>query len=583
MNLFYLSINQNFINNNNKTNKMNKKLIYSCLIMVLLFIQQTINAQVTIGSGDSPSPTALLDLKQRKPATDGGDNSDLGLALPRVKLVGLNELKPMLLGTESDYHVLKAQNKGLVVYNLTNNTDFKEGLYTWDGTKWVQLTKVIGANNGLQLVNGTIELGGWINQAPLALTSPRGITGNSTNYLQINSSSTEAAVANTDGALRTNSLRISGTGQTPGAGKVLTSDGNGNASWLDNTIFTTDLTNKRVGIGTASPTTQVEIGGQESPVLYLHSNANAPKKGGVLQFTESDSSFGMSLRHNTAPILGKVAEGLHFVSSNNGIDTIMTLDQANKNVGIGTRLPDRSAILDLTSTNKGLLLPRVALTSTQDKTTIVSPVAGLVVYNTVDASSGVTMVQKGNLYVWNGTEWSQMVDRATFNNTLNNSLNNLGVPRPALFELKANIPNFLVNYDLGSQQVASMKQQVNNLPNDISFDESTNTITFKTGGYYMMTFVYEAFIPSASCTVASYFFDFPDSNNPVGTTRIHSTATWGNGSASHGGTITYTAYVKPGTKKIISLGRGQSGNCAINTPLSLLAPSTQFLVMKIGQ
>lgn len=52
-------------------------------------------------------------------------------------------------------------------------------------------------------------------------------------------------------------------------------------------------------------------------------------------------------------------------------------------VGINTASPDKSAVLDATSTTKGLLPPR--LTTTQ-RDAIVSPASGLVIYNTIDSS-----------------------------------------------------------------------------------------------------------------------------------------------------------------------------------------------------
>lgn len=65
-------------------------------------------------------------------------------------------------------------------------------------------------------------------------------------------------------------------------------------------------------------------------------------------------------------------------------------------VGIGTTMPDPSAQLDVVSTNKGLLVPRVA--STADVAG--SPAKGLVVYQT----SGTE-----GIYVYNGTVWQKMV------------------------------------------------------------------------------------------------------------------------------------------------------------------------------
>jgi microcystin-dependent protein len=65
-------------------------------------------------------------------------------------------------------------------------------------------------------------------------------------------------------------------------------------------------------------------------------------------------------------------------------------------VGIGTSTPDTSAALDITSTNKGLLIPRVALTSSTDATTISSPATGLVVYNSsVNAGGPGIVINKG--------------------------------------------------------------------------------------------------------------------------------------------------------------------------------------------
>jgi len=54
-----------------------------------------------------------------------------------------------------------------------------------------------------------------------------------------------------------------------------------------------------------------------------------------------------------------------------------------QNVGIGPNIftPDNSAGVEMQFTNKGLLIPRVALTSTTDGTTIPSPAHSLLVYN----------------------------------------------------------------------------------------------------------------------------------------------------------------------------------------------------------
>ena len=69
--------------------------------------------------------------------------------------------------------------------------------------------------------------------------------------------------------------------------------------------------------------------------------------------------------------------------------------------GIGTTTPHASAKLDVTSTDKGFLPPR--MTSTQ-RTAILSPAAGLMVYQT-DGTSG--------LYYYNGTVWIYIINSTT--------------------------------------------------------------------------------------------------------------------------------------------------------------------------
>jgi type VI protein secretion system component Hcp len=66
-----------------------------------------------------------------------------------------------------------------------------------------------------------------------------------------------------------------------------------------------------------------------------------------------------------------------------------------QNVGIGTGNPNSSAILDLTSTSKGLLLPRVA-----DTSNVSTPAEGLVVYNRADKAPNY----------FDGNRWNNVAD-----------------------------------------------------------------------------------------------------------------------------------------------------------------------------
>lgn len=75
---------------------------------------------------------------------------------------------------------------------------------------------------------------------------------------------------------------------------------------------------------------------------------------------------------------------LNYLFSIIAISSISSLSVHAQNVGINPTgaLPDNSAGLDVNFTNKGVLIPRVALTSATDAATIPSPANSLLVYNT---------------------------------------------------------------------------------------------------------------------------------------------------------------------------------------------------------
>ncbi len=81
----------------------------------------------------------------------------------------------------------------------------------------------------------------------------------------------------------------------------------------------------------------------------------------------------------------------------------------NAQVGIGTNSPTASAQLEVNSSSKGFLPPRIALTSIADNTTISSPVAGLLIYNTATAGTSPNNVTPG-FYYHNGSNWQRIVN-----------------------------------------------------------------------------------------------------------------------------------------------------------------------------
>lgn len=61
-------------------------------------------------------------------------------------------------------------------------------------------------------------------------------------------------------------------------------------------------------------------------------------------------------------------------------------------------VPNNSAMLDVSATNKGLLIPQVALTGTADATTIPTPANSLLVYNTATTGTAPNDVVPGYYY-----------------------------------------------------------------------------------------------------------------------------------------------------------------------------------------
>ena len=154
-----------------------------------------------------------------------------------------------------------------------------------------------------------------------------------------------------------------------------------------------------IGIGTTSPDSLLEIsatdattdflkltsgGGSTTPVKLIFEKSAAEQgiieynRNGDLEIYNSDSDGGVMIN-------GVSSEAGDLYVSNTG------------NVGIGTTSPDASAILDIASTSKGVVFPR--MTSAQ-RTAISSPTTGLIVYQT-DSTEG--------LYIYKSTGWVQII------------------------------------------------------------------------------------------------------------------------------------------------------------------------------
>lgn len=92
---------------------------------------------------------------------------------------------------------------------------------------------------------------------------------------------------------------------------------------------------------------------------------------------------------------------------------LLTAQQVIVTDDAGYTTPASGSVLDVKSTSKGFMPPRVALTGTADASTISSPSTGLVVYNTATAGTSPNNVTPG-LYYNAGTSgspsWSRVLN-----------------------------------------------------------------------------------------------------------------------------------------------------------------------------
>ena len=96
--------------------------------------------------------------------------------------------------------------------------------------------------------------------------------------------------------------------------------------------------------------------------------------------------------------------------------SVLTYSSYSQSVGIGTAAPNASAALDITATNKGLLIPRMNLNSIN---AIISPAKGLFVYDSV---ANQLMVNIGSASIPNWQAIANGNSSGAWNLTGNNTL-----------------------------------------------------------------------------------------------------------------------------------------------------------------
>jgi len=126
-------------------------------------------------------------------------------------------------------------------------------------------------------------------------------------------------------------------------------------------------------------------------------------------------------------------------------------------------LPDPNAIIELESSNKGLLLPRVALTATNiwGLASGTTHIAGMTVYNTATNGTGATAVTPGYYYN-DGEKWVRLADAGNFwsvvgNEGTNSGDNFLGTTDNASLSVRTNSLERMVVDSVGNVGISTRK------------------------------------------------------------------------------------------------------------------------------
>jgi hypothetical protein len=414
----------------------------SLFLALFLMMSSALFAQVGINTDNSaPDGSAMLDVK----------STGKGFLPPRMTTDQMNSI------------ITPAQ--GLIVYNITVNS-----LYWFNGSAWTRINEpysetdpVFTAHPANGISAGSI--GNWNTAYTNRIESAAGVSpltlslsGNQLNgSMSTANSTTSGYLTSTDwntfknkqspltfGNLTSGDITVAGgTGAVIGPGTMLTINkgnltspdmtivGGSNAVLVSSTVLTinkgnltesgsavltiTGGSNAVLGTGTSI---QVKQAGT-SQSGYLSSsdwnsfnnkiNSQWTTNGLKLYYNSGNAGIGTSNTQNKLDVAGNAVIGATYSGSGAAPANGLLVEGR---VGIGTSAPASSASLDVTSTNTGVLFPRI---TTTQRNLIASPAAGLIIYNT----------EKNTMDVFDGTIWKSMTPEQPFTCGLSIVINHL--------------------------------------------------------------------------------------------------------------------------------------------------------------
>lgn len=307
---------------------------FSALFFILINFTSGI-AQVGIGTY-SPDASSILDIKSK----------NAGLLIPRLELKGINYSTP----------VSKPAN-GLLVYNINTQNDVTPGFYFWANDKWNRISETVNAWNTSGNKNTTDDnFLGTTDSRPLnfRVADNKIASFGTSNNISFGLNATAAnrnaiAIGDQANAATSNSIAFGYVSNSTGDNAV-------SIGW-DAIASGKDA----YAIGRSSRS-------ENSNTVAIGRDANANGANGISLGVGAKSSG------SNATAIGYQANA----TQDNSIILGNSSSSSNR-VGVGTNTPNQTSILDVNSTSKGALIPR--MTAAQ-RTAITNPATGLLVYDT---------------------------------------------------------------------------------------------------------------------------------------------------------------------------------------------------------
>ncbi|MCL6217381.1 hypothetical protein [Zunongwangia pacifica] len=350
--------------------------VFSILFVYFLCINN-ISAQVGIGT-TSPDPSAILHIQ----------STNKGVLLPKVDLQNL-----------TDQYTVNNPTEGLLVYNERDDdgNNLRKGFYIWDNEKWDKVENQSDVDKIMEDIDERfkeLEDGsGWaLNGNSLSGDEFLGSTNEQPIVFKVNNVQQAQFGIKDRMAIGRNAAVSGERGFAIGySAAVSTNDGYAygrGATASGNDVYAYGYNSSASGSESYSFGREAASSGTRAYALGYQSRSSGTDSYSIGREAEASGTHSYAIGYQAKTSQSKV----------------ITLGGSDTRTGVGTGSPNSSAMLDVVSTNKGVLVPRIQLDKTDQQNPVSNPANGLLVFNTATQND----VTPG-FYYWYNNKWNQMM------------------------------------------------------------------------------------------------------------------------------------------------------------------------------